>query len=94
MLFFISLVEMLKDSLHSLVGIAVEELVDTRELEEEVPDLPHVISHSLEGTEAGPQVGEIVANQLVVGVGRNMVVSEEYSRLERIWNLVLMALGV
>ena len=72
---------MLKDSLHSLVGIAVEELVDTRELEEEGPDLSHVISHSLEGSEAGPQVGEIVANQLVIRVGHHMVVREEHCSL-------------
>ena len=94
MFFAISPVEMLKYSLQCLVGIAVEELTDTREMGEEGPNISDVIFRSLQGTEAGPEVGEIVANQLVVGVGHDMVVSKEYSRLERIWNLVLMALGV
>ena len=60
----------------------VESLPDTREMGEEGPDLFAVVFASLNETEARPQVGQIVANQLVVDVGHNVVVREEHSRLD------------
>ena len=53
---------MWKDSLHNPVCEVAESLSDTRELEEKGIDPSDVIVGSLEDTEAGPQVGEIVAN--------------------------------
>ena len=87
-MFVISPVEVCQDSLHHPVSEVVESLPDARELEEEGVDLFAVIFASLGDTEACPQVGKIVANQLVIGVGHNMVVREEHGRLERKINTV------
>ena len=86
LLFVISPVEMWEDSLQGLVSEVAESLPDARKPEEDGGDLSNVKVCSLAKTEAGPQVGEIVTNQPVVGVGHNMVVREEHGHLvQNIW---------
>ena len=59
----------------------IEALLEAGDGEEEGRDLPVIVAQPLTEAEAGPEVGEVVPHQLVLGVDHHVVVREEQRRL-------------